>query len=191
MGLFLFAAGTGLFFVFSLFLQGGLHVSPGSFLLGLVPLTAGLIAVGVRRHGWAGGALGPQVRLPGLGDRGGRLLLGLALVHDAGTSLSLWALAPALVIVGVGTGLCYTTIPVVALGDANADEQEAPGLHSIQQLASALGSAVVSSIFNAARSGPAHAMAVTLVVVLVVLVLSVPTVAMMPRTAPSEPPAGG
>ncbi len=43
-GLFLYAAGSGLFFVLSLFLQGGLHASPGEASLGLVPLTAGSIA---------------------------------------------------------------------------------------------------------------------------------------------------
>jgi len=59
---------------------------------------------------------------------------------------------------------------------------------SIQQLASAIGSAAVTSIFfQAATSGLGHAMKVSLIVVLAVTALSLPIVALMPRKAPSEP----
>src|SRR6202012_5919877 len=38
------AAGTGLLFVLSLFLQEGLHISPRDTSIGLLPLTPGLVA---------------------------------------------------------------------------------------------------------------------------------------------------
>jgi hypothetical protein len=60
----------------------------------------------------------------------------------------------------IGIGLSFATLPTVALGDANPDEAgSASGSFSlIQQLASAMGSAAVTSIFfQAARSGMAHA----------------------------------
>jgi hypothetical protein len=95
-----------------------------------------------------------------------------------------------LFVIGTGTGLCFVTIPTVALGDAKPDEAGSAGgsLGSVQQLASAIGSAAVTSIFfQAAASGPVHAMKVTLVVVLTVTALSLPIVTLMPRNAPSEP----
>ena len=91
----------------------------------------------------------------------------------------------------LGLGLCFATIPTVALGDAKPDEagSASGSLSSIQQLASAIGSAAVTSIFfQAATSGLAHAMEVTLIVVLAVTALSLPIVALMPRKAPSGPP---
>jgi MFS family permease len=171
------AAGTGLLFVLSLFLQEGLHVSPGDTSLGLVPLTLGLVAAGFAAMG-------------GLVARLGRRLVFIGLVVHSGTNVSLWTLAPAFFVIGVGIGLSFATIPVVALGDAKPDEagSASGSFSSIQQLASAIGSAAVTSVFfQAATSGMARAMEVTLIVVLALTVLSIPVAALMPRKAPSEP----
>jgi hypothetical protein len=114
----------------------------------------------------------------------------LVLVAYSGTNLSLRALAPAFFVIGVGIGLSFATIPVVALGDAKPDEagSASGSFSSIQQLASAIGSAAVTSIFfQAAAPGVAHAMKASLIVVLAVTALSLPVVALMPRKAPSEP----
>ncbi|MEV0715011.1 MFS transporter [Asanoa sp. NPDC050611] len=188
-GLAVFPAGTGLIFVLSLFLQEGLHASARDASLGLVPLTLGLIAAGFAAMGGLVAKLGRRLVFVGLTV----VLAGcgwvLALVDHAGTNLGLWALAPALFVIGVGIGLSFATIPTVALGDAKADEagSASGSLSSIQQLASAIGSAAVTSIFfQAATSGLAHAMEVTLIVVLAVTALSLPVVGLMPRTAPSE-----
>jgi EmrB/QacA subfamily drug resistance transporter len=184
------AAGTGLLFVLSLFLQEGLHVSPRGTSLGLVPLTLGLVAAGFAAMGGLVVKLGRRLVFIGLTVD----LVGcgwvLALVDHSGTDVSLWALAPAFFVIGVGIGLSFATIPVVALGDAKPDEagSASGSFSSIQQLASAIGSAAVTSIFfQAAASGMAHAMEVTLVVVLALTVLSLPVVALMPRQAPAEP----
>jgi EmrB/QacA subfamily drug resistance transporter len=184
------AAGTGLLFVLSLFLQEGLHVSARDTSLGLVPLTLGLVAAGfaamaglVAKYGRTLVFIGLTVMLAGCGWV-------LALVASSGTNLSLWALAPAFFVIGVGVGLSFATIPTVALGDAKPDEagSASGSFSSIQQLASAIGSAAVTSIFfNAATSGLGHAMETSLIVVLVVTALSIPIVALMPRKAPQEP----
>jgi hypothetical protein len=95
-----------------------------------------------------------------------------------------------LFVIGIGTGLCFTTIPTVALGEAEPDEagSASGSLSSIQQLASGIGSAAVTSLFfQAATSGLAHAMEVTLIVVMAVTAVSLPIVALMPRRAPLEP----
>ncbi|MEV4115197.1 MFS transporter [Nonomuraea sp. NPDC049695] len=184
------AAGTGLLFVLSLFLQEGLHVSPRDTSLGLVPLTLGLVAAGFAAMGGLVAKLGRTLVFIGLTVD----LVGcgwvLALVTYSGTNVSLWALAPAFFVIGVGIGLSFATIPVVALGDAKPDEagSASGSFSSIQQLASAIGSAAVTSIFfQAATSGLGHAMKISLIVVLAVTALSLPVVALMPRKAPSEP----
>ena len=184
------AAGSGLLFLLSLFLQEGLHVSPRDTSLALVPLTLGLVAAGFAAMGGLVAKLGRRLVLIGLTVD----LVGcgwvLVLVDHSGTNVSLWALAPAFFVIGVGIGLSFATIPVVALGDTKSDEagSASGSFSSIQQLASAIGSAAVTSIFfQAATPGLAHAMKVSLIVILAVTALSLPVVALMPRTAPSEP----
>jgi predicted MFS family arabinose efflux permease len=184
------AAGAGLLFVLSLFLQEGLHVSPRETSLGLLPLTLGLVAAGFAAMGGLVAKLGRRlvfialtVDLVGCGWV-------LVLVDRSGTNVSLWALAPAFFVIGVGIGLSFATIPVVALGDAKPDEagSASGSFSSIQQLASAIGSAAVTSIFfQAGSSGLVHAMKVTLIVVLALTAFSLPVVALMPRKAPAEP----
>jgi len=180
------AAGTGLLFVLSLFLQEGLHVSPGDTSLALVPLTLGLVAAGFAAMGGLVAKLGRRLVVIGLTvDLAGCGWV-LVLVAHSGTNVRLWALAPAFFVIGVGIGLSFATIPVVALGDAKPDEagSASGSFSSIQQLASAIGSAAVASIFfQAATSGMAHAMEVTLIVVLALTALSLPVVALMPRKA--------
>ncbi|MGW6282602.1 MFS transporter [Kribbella sp. NPDC055071] len=184
------AAGTGLLFVLSLFLQEGLHVSPRGASLGLMPVTLGIVVAGFAAMGGLVAKLGRTLVFIGLAID----LVGcgwvLALIAHSGTNVSLWALAPAFFVIGVGIGLSFATIPVVALGDAKPEEagSASGSFSSIQQLASAIGSAAITSVFfHATTSGSAHAMTVTLVVILAVTALSLPIVALMPRNAPAEP----
>jgi EmrB/QacA subfamily drug resistance transporter len=184
------AAGTGLMFVLSLFLQEGLHASARDAALGLIPMTLGLIAAGFAAMGGLVTKLGRNLVFIGLAIN----LVGcgwlLALVTQVGTDLSLWALAPALLITGIGIGLSFAAIPTIALGDAKPDEagSASGSFSSIQQLSSAIGSAAVASVFfQAAASGFVHAMETALIVVLVLTALSIPFVALMPRKAAAEP----
>ncbi|MFG1807357.1 MFS transporter [Streptomyces sp. NPDC049040] len=183
------AAGTGLLFVLSLFLQEGLRVSPRNTSLGLLPVTLGIVAAGFAAMGGLVAKLGRRLVFIGLTvDLAGCGWV-LVLVVHSGTDAGLWALAPAFFLIGAGIGLSFATIPVVALGDAKPDEagSASGSFSSIQQLASAMGSAMVTSIFfQAADSGLGHAMEVCLVVILAVTALSLPVVALMPRKAPSE-----
>jgi hypothetical protein len=179
------AAGTGLLFVLSLFLQEGLHVSPAGTSLGLLPLTLGLVAAGFAAMGGLVARLGRTLVFIGLTAGLAGCGWVLALVGHSGTSVSLWALAPAFLVTGAGIGLSFAAIPVVALGDAKPGEagSASGSFSSVQQLASAIGSV----FFQAGASGLGHAMKVTLVVVLAVTALSLPVVALMPRRAPSGP----
>jgi EmrB/QacA subfamily drug resistance transporter len=184
------AAGTGLMFVLSLFLQEGLHANARDTSLALVPMTIGLIAAGFAAMGGLVTKLGRKLVFIGLAID----LVGcgwvLALVAQAGTNVSFWALAPALFITGIGIGSSFAAIPTIALGDAKPDEagSASGSFSSIQQLASAIGSAAVASVFfQAATSGFVNAMETALIVVLVLTALSIPFVALMPRKAASEP----
>lgn len=188
-GLAVFAATTGLVYVLSLFIQAGLHASPRGASLTLLPLSLGIIASAFAAMGGLVARLGRGLVYIGLAV----VLLGagwiLALVAASGTGLSGWALAPAVFVVGVGMGLCYSTVFDVALGDIGADEagSASGSLSSVQQLAAGLGSAAVTSIFfHTATAGLDHATKVSLVVVLALVALSVPVVTLMPRTAPAE-----
>jgi hypothetical protein len=190
-GLIAFAAGTGLIFVLSLFMQEGLHASPRTASFNMVPLTAGLIISTFAAMGGLVTKLGRKLVFIGLAVS----LVGsgwvLALVDHSGIHVGLWALAPAFLVIGVGTGLCFTTIPTVALGDAKPEEagSASGSLGSMQQLSTAIGSAAVTSVFfGAAGSGMAHAMKITLIVILAATALSIPFVSLMPRQAPAGPP---
>ncbi|HEY3503722.1 MAG TPA: MFS transporter [Actinocatenispora sp.] len=184
------AAGTGLIFVMSLFLQVGLHASARAASVGLLPLTGGIVAAGFAAMGGLVARLGRTLVVTGLAI----VLAGcggvLALVVYSGTKLSLWALAPVLFVIGVGISLSFATIPTVALGDVSPDEAgtASGSFSSVQQLASAVGSAAVTSVFfHAAASGFGHAMTICLLVVAALTALSLPLVALMPRNAPAEP----
>jgi len=184
------AAGTGLLFVLSLFLQEGLHISPKNTSLSMMPLTLGLVAAGFAAMGGLVTKLGRKLVFLGLAidivGCGGIL----ALVARFGMHLNLWALAPVFFVVGIGIGLSFAAIPTIALGDAKPEEagSASGSFSSIQQLSSAIGSAAVASIFfQAANTGFTRAMEIALIVVLALTVFSLPFVALMPRKAAAEP----
>jgi len=188
-GLAVFAATTGLVYVLSLFIQEGLHATPRNTSLALLPLTLGIIASAFASMGGLVAKLGRTLIFIGLAV----VLVGcawvLALVAHSGTNVGLWTLAPAVFVIGVGMGCCYSTIFDVALGDTNPDEagSASGSLSSIQQLAAGIGSAAVTSIFfQAATSGLDHAMKISLIAVLAITAISLPIVALMPRRAPAE-----
>jgi EmrB/QacA subfamily drug resistance transporter len=188
-GLIVFAATTGLVYVLSLFMQQGLHASARDTSLGLLPMTVGIIVASgacmvlIKKLGRTLVLLGLAVILAGCGWL-------LILVTTSGTGLSLWALAPAGFLTGLGMGACYGTIFDVAIGDiAPGEAGSASGsLSAIQQLAAGIGSAAVTSVFlQQAGSGSGPALTTSLAVVVALIALTVPAVALMPRRAPEEP----
>ncbi|MBY8881464.1 MFS transporter [Streptomyces sp. PLK6-54] len=194
LGLVVFAATSGLVYVLSLFMQDGLHATPRTAALGLLPLTLGIIVS-------AGACMALIKRLGRNLIRIGLLLvLGgcgwlLALVAHSGTSLSLWGLAPAVFLTGLGMGACYGTIFDVALGDIAGDEagSASGSLSAVQQLAAGIGSAAVTSVFFriADTGGQGRAMTISLIVVLAVAAVCLPAVGLLPRKAPDDAPGHG
>ncbi|MEU4704203.1 MFS transporter [Nonomuraea dietziae] len=185
-GLIVFAATTGLVYVLSLFMQQGLHASARDASLGLLPMTVGIIVAAgacmalIKRMGRTLILIGLAVILAGCGWL-------LVLVMASGTDLSLWDLAPAVFLTGLGMGTCYGTIFDVAIGDIHPDEagSASGSLSAIQQLAAGAGSAAVTSIFfRSTGSGLGHAMTTSLIVVVVLTAVTVPAVMLMPRRAP-------
>ncbi len=183
LGLAFFAAVGGLAYVVSLFFQLVLHLSPAHAALGLSPVMVGIIAASI-------------VCRPLLTVLGRRLVvIGLITtlvgtiglwftVLQAGTSVTAWLTAPSLLIVGLGMGASFSTIFEVALGDVAQDEagSASGSLSAVQQLATALGSALVTTVyFKVLRGrGGAKAMTTSVLVVAAVIALCLGLVWLLP-----------
>jgi high-affinity Fe2+/Pb2+ permease len=87
-------------------------------------------------------------------------------------------------------GACFGTLFGVALGDIRPDEagSASGSLNAVQQLAGAIGAAAITTVYfrSVARSGQAHAMAVSLIVVAAVAVLCCGLVWLLPSAARLE-----
>ena len=189
LGLAFFAAVNGLAYVVSLFFQTALGRTPAQAALGLAPMAVGIIAA----------ALACRPLIESLGRR--LVVIGLVLtltgaaglwgtVLAEGTAVSTWALAPSILVLGVGMGACFSSIYDVAIGDIAADEAggASGSLSAIQQLAAAIGSAVVTTVYFSERAhGASHAMTVSVAVVGAIALLCLGLVWLMPASAPSEP----
>ena len=117
-----------------------------------------------------------------------------ATVVAQGAGVSAWAMAPSILVLGVGMGVCVTSIYDVAIGDiAPAEAGSASGaLSAVQQLAAAIGAAVVTTVYFTQRAdhGPGHAMAVSVAVVGAIALGSMGLVWLLPNTAANDR-AGG
>ncbi|MGD0704698.1 MAG: MFS transporter [Trebonia sp.] len=189
LGLAFFAALNGLAYVISLFFQTGLGMTARAASIALSPFMIGIIVASF-------------VCRPLLGKLGRTMvLIGLVLtlagaagvwatVRSEGTQVSLWTLAPSILVLGIGAGACFTSLFDVAIGDvAPAEAGSASGsLSAVQQLASAIGSAVVTTVYFSQRSehGAGHAMTVTVAVVAAIAALGLGIVWLMPKAAPAE-----
>ncbi len=183
-GVLYFAAINGLMYVVSLFMQLGLEYDPSRTALGLLPVTIGIM-VGAGTAMALVTKLGRRLVVIGLlvTLAGG---VGLLAVVTAAT-VSTAALSSALLVIGAGAGVSFGTIFNTALGDVDPDDAGAASgsLSSIQQIAAALGSASVTSVYFAAvaDSGQEHAMTLSLVVVLGIAAACLAVVRLLPRQA--------
>lgn len=87
-------------------------------------------------------------------------------------------------VIGLGMGAAFGTLYDIAIGDIDpAEAGSASGsLSSVQQLANALGPAIVTTIyFGALAGGQAHAMTVSLLAVMGIGVASALAVPLLPR----------
>lgn len=190
-------------------MQLGLHYDPTHASLGLLPVTVGIIA-------GAGGAMGLIAKLGrylvllGLLTTSAAAAAALLVVSPSGVDVPWWQLSLVLTVIGTGVGLCFGTIFDTALGDVDADKAGAASgsMSAVQQIAAAIGSASVTSVYfsTVKGSGQAHAMTTSLYVVLAITALSIGAVklpapprrraaALTHRPTPPgssrEPPGGG
>jgi EmrB/QacA subfamily drug resistance transporter len=189
MGLALFTVIGGLFYVISLFLQLGLGLTPARAALGLTPVAVGIIAASgvamklIARLGRRLIFFGLLIFLAGIGWL-------LALVLSQGMSVGPWTLAPPLLVMGFGMGTCFGTLFDVALGDVRPEEagSASGSLSAVQQLAAAIGSAAITTVYfqTLATSGQTRAMTVSLIVVGAVTVSCCGLVWLLPRVAKVE-----
>ena len=182
-GLVFFAVTTGLVYVVSLFIQQSLGADALQAALTLLPMSFGIIIA----------AFGTMALIDRLGRQLVTIGFGLAIVGagwllvlilSQGTAIALWAFAPAMFIMGLGMGAGFGTIFNIALGDVADDEagSASGSMEAIQQLASGIGAAVVTSLyFNITTPGSAAAMTITIVVVLALTIVCLPLVSLLPK----------
>ncbi len=185
MGLLVFAAFAGLIYVISLFLQLGLGYSPAKTSVSLLPLTIGIIiGSGVCMALIA--RLGRILVLAGLIVTAIGAVLFLAVVRHSGLDASAWQILLVTLIVGIGAGTCFGSIFDTALGDIRQDEAGAASgsVSAIQQLANAIGSAAVTTVyFQTLTGGQVHAMSGSLITVIGLCLLCLVAVPLLPRRA--------
>jgi EmrB/QacA subfamily drug resistance transporter len=182
---------TGFMFALTLFLQIGQGFSALHAGLTFVPWSAGL-AVGA---GLSGGLLAPRygrrvLELGGLVSLAGTLLL----IHEASSGfVSTWDILPGLLVSGLGMGLIVA--PLFEIIIAAVTERElgsASGvLNAVQQLSSAIGVAVLGTVFfDALAAGNFHhALGRTLWIDAGLIVLALVLMPLMPKRArPEEVP---
>ena len=189
LGLAFFAAVNGLAYVISLFFQTALGLGPSTAALALSPLMAGIIGSSIVCRPLVA-KLGRVLVVIGLGVTLAGAAGVWATVLAEGTAVSVWALAPSILVLGAGMGACFSSIYDVAIGDvAPAEAGSASGaLSAVQQLAAAIGSAVVTTVYFSQRTqhGAGHAMTVSVAVVGAIAVLCLGLAWLLPRSAPEE-----
>ncbi|MFD0688915.1 MFS transporter [Actinomadura fibrosa] len=146
-GLVFFSGMAGIALVLSLFFQLGLGFSPLKTGLSQIPWSAGIVigfglAQAVQRFGRAVIHAGAVTMAAGIA--------GFAVtLQAAGIDVTPWQLAPALVVTGLGMGLLMAPFfDTVLAGVEPAETGSAGGtLTAVQQLGSALGAAVLGTVF--------------------------------------------
>jgi EmrB/QacA subfamily drug resistance transporter len=186
-GLVVFAAIGGLIYAVSLYLQRGLGYSPlRAAVVGFAPVAAGLVIASVASMNLLG-RLGRELTLAGIVVTVAGV--GWLLLLVTGSTPTAASLAPAMTVIGLGMGATFATIYDIAIGDIDpAEAGSASGsLSSIQQLANAIGPAIITTIyFDALSGGQGHAMSVSLGAVTGIGVLSALAVPLLPRRAQAE-----
>lgn len=187
-GFVFFAAVAGLLYATSLYLQLGRGLAPLPAAALMAPLSAGIIAASFSARGFIG-RLGRRLLALGLIGMGAGTVGYLTVILLAPDAI--WALPLPLLACGLGMGGCFGSVFAVALGEVGPDQVgSASGtLNAVQQIASAVGAALISAAYLAAASmGTARdAVATSLVIVLVVTALCLAALPLLPRrAAPDE-----
>ena len=157
---------------------------------GFAPAAAGIVIASVACRNLVT-RLDRRLSLAGVVVTVGGVAVLAAIVAHSGTAASAAELAPAMILIGLGMGATFSTIYDIAIGDIDrAEAGSASGsLSSVQQLANAIGAAVITTIyFGALADGPAHAMTLSLLTVIALGVLSCLAIPLLPSHVQ---PAGG
>jgi len=189
LGLAFFASLAGLTYLISLFFQLVQHYSADKAALALSPMAFGFITASL-------------VGRP-LVQKLGRTLVVIGLATALAGAFGLWATVltekvgvtgyltiPSVYVLGLGIGSCITSLYDVAIGDVTQDEAgSASGSFSaVQQLASAIGAAVVTSIYFKvmAAHGGITAMTTSAFTVTIIIAACLGLVWLLPRKAATE-----
>jgi EmrB/QacA subfamily drug resistance transporter len=179
-----FAAVAGLLYATSLYLQFGRALTPLPAAAVMAPASVGIIAASFSTRGLIE-RLGRRLVAAGLTTLGAGALGYLTLIQLAPGAL--WAVALALLVCGLGMGCCFGSVFAVALGDVRPEHAgSASGtLNAVQQMANAVGAALISTAYLAVASTGTAGQAVTasLVMVLVITALSLLVLPLLPRRA--------
>lgn len=146
-GLVFFSGMAGLGLVLSLFFQMGLGYSPLKAGLSQIPWSVGVVvgfgvAQAVRRFGRAVIHAGALVMAAGIAGF-------YATLQYVGVEVTPWQLVPALTVTGLGMGMLMAPFFDTVLAGVEPEETGSAGgtLTAVQQLGSALGAAVLGTIF--------------------------------------------
>jgi MFS family permease len=144
-----FATFAGLLLIVPLFCQVGEGFSPVHAGLTLVPLTAGMVISILASHALVA-RFGRHLLHLGIGLAGAGVTL-LALATAGARVAGTWNLLPGLLVCGLGAGFVFGQLfDIILAGVATEEVGSASGvLNAVQQLAGALGVAVLGTIFFA------------------------------------------
>ena len=184
-----FGAFAGLILVVSLFCQLGEHFSPTHAGLTLVPMTVGMVLAMIASFALVA-KLGRHLVHIGLAVVAAGTVA-LALTASGASSAGSWELAPSLLVIGLGAGLSFGQLFDFILAGVAMDEVgSASGvLNAVQQLASALGVAVLGTVFFSRLTGghpPTGSLETTTWVCLVPVAIAFALVFRLPMRARPE-----
>lgn len=187
-GLLVFAGFGGLMYVLSLFFQYSLGYTPTQTAVQLVPLTLGIMA-------GSGVAAALVVKLArrlvalGLGVIMAGIGVLLVVVQARGLDPQWWQTGTATLLMGLGAGICFSSVFNTALGDVTPEEagSASGSLSAVQQVANGIGSALVTSVFlTLLPRGDVAAVTTTLLALLALIALCLVAVPLLPRTAVAD-----
>lgn len=159
-GLAIFTSMVGFALVLTIFLQVGLGFSPIKAGLSVLAQAIGSVAGFIAAGAGLADKLGRRALHPGTVLMAAGVLAVFVVLRSVGPDVSPWQLAPALLVYGIGLGLFLSPFfTIVLAGVAPQEYGSASGtLNAVQQFGSALGIAVLGTVFFAVLgSQVAHA----------------------------------
>ena len=178
-----FAGVAGLLYATSLYLQFGRGLAPLPAAV-MAPASVGIIAASFSTRAFIE-RLGRRLVAAGLSVMGAGTLGYLAVIQLAPGAV--WAVTLPLLVCGLGLGCCFGSLFAVALGDVQPEQAgSASGtLNAVQQVANAVGAALISTVYLAVAAAGTAGQAVTanLLIVLAITGLSLLTLPLLPRRA--------